>query len=62
MIAAWWTVITRHPSSPPGVWRHGSPVYETREAAIASAHEAWDGTNVEWRLMSIPVDDEEVTR
>lgn len=53
---AMWTFITRHPSHPPGQWRHDYPVYETREQAAQAAHELWDGTDVEWRLMSIPVE------
>lgn len=56
-MAAWWTVITRHPKHPAGKWNHDGAVYETREAAVDAAHEMWDGTGVTWRLMTIPLDD-----
>ena len=54
-----WTVITRHPNHPAGQWNTESRVYETREQAVAAAHEIWNGTGVTWRLMTIPLNDPE---
>jgi len=54
-----WTIITRHPSHVSGKWSHDGAVHETREQALEVARAAWAGTSVSWRLMSIPVDDEE---
>jgi hypothetical protein len=56
-MAAMWTIITRHPEHPEGRWNHDGAVYETREQAVDAAHDAWDGTGVTWRLMTIPLDD-----
>jgi hypothetical protein len=33
-------------------------VYETREQAAEAARAQWAGTDVQWRLMSIPAEDE----
>lgn len=61
-MTAFWTIITRHPSHAPGKWTLlGGAVYETREQAVEAAREAWAGTDVRWRLMSIPIDDDEQT-
>jgi hypothetical protein len=54
-----WTIITRHPSHAPGKWTVHSAIYETKALAIAEARKVWDGTGIEWRLMCIPVDEEE---
>ena len=61
-MSAWWTVIMRHPTHPPGRWHHDGAVYETHEQAVDAAHELWDGTGVTWRLMSIPLNDPDYTK
>ena len=53
-------IITHHTSHTAGRWQHDGAVWDTKELAIEAARAAWDATpGVTWRLMSIPIDDDD---